>query len=436
MDDSCVGLPEDADKSGEGVKSFVSKLGLHEDEKSERRRREKREKKKEKKKRKKEEKKKAREMKVEGVSEIEDVNDDEEEGWRKEMVEKEKKIEFDEKAKTVEAPKVLMVMSHSNENPFQKLHIQRETVADVKRLVKMEREIGRRVAEEEDKKRLEEEMLEWSMGRAGGFDAPVLHQTKEYQEKLTNRLNVPLERNKYKGPPVVRKGYENMAGRQRPNPEIPVVPEAKFNKKMTQKEWLEWKKIQDEKVLRNRIGKERMLNEEIAEQTKKYSVSDASRVMLRPEMEPSEGYGKGAIFKELYKEGVTYVIDKKHEKPSEYLHKPTAHLENEVTQEILSSRKGFKRDVNYYTRPRAEAEPEKPSFQPEMPEKSKEIIESDPRFMVPYDVREGRRVDKWVEERMKKAEEEKETRSGLEVYGGNNHRRGSALLLSFPSGGQ
>ncbi|GMH61965.1 hypothetical protein TrRE_jg8985 [Triparma retinervis] len=439
VDESFVKIPEGADDSqwdGGGMKSFMSKLGMDEgvmgkEETEKEKRRRKKEEKKERRRKKKEEK--ARKggdeegggggegMKVQDVSEIKQTEEEEEE-------------ESTTKKKVPTTPKILTVMSHSHAGAFQKLHVQKKEVTDMVRLETVEREIGRRVVEEEDKRQLEEEMAEWAQGRNGGYEAPVLHQTKEYQEKLTQRLNVPLERNKYKGPPPVKEGQENMMGRQRPNPEIPTVPLKRFSKKMTQKEWDGWKRVQDEKVLRNKLIKKKILDEETEAKLTKYSVSDASRAMLRPEMEPNEGYGKGAIFEELYKEGVQYVVDKKHDKPSSFLHRPTKHLENDVTQEILMARKNIKRNAEYYSRPKEEVEPEEPTFQPDLPEKSKEIVNNDPRYTVPYDVREGRRVEKWVEERKVLANKEKEKRSGLEGYVGNNARRGSVLKLSFPIG--
>jgi hypothetical protein len=446
MDESCVQIPDEADESqwdGNGMKSFMSKLGLDEGEmekegesEKDKRRRKREEKKKRRRRREEEKARKGADGKGEGMNlqDVSEIKVTEENGEGLEGREGGSDSKTQTKIKKgAPAPKILTTMSHSHAGAFQKLHVQKKDVLDIVRVETVEREIGRKAVEEEDRRRLEEEMVE-AQGKNGAYEAPVLHQSRDYQEKLTQRLNVPLERNKYKGPPPAREGSENMTGRQRPNPEVPTVPLQRLNKKMTQKEWEGWKRIQDEKVLRSKLIKKKILDEETEAKLTKYRVSDASRAMLRPEMEPNEGYGKGAIFKELYKEGVQYVIDKKHEKPSSYLHKPTKHLESEVTRQILESKTGLKRDAEYFSRPKEEVLPEEIAFQPDLPEKSKQIIGNDPRFTVPYDIRESRRVEKWVEERKNLANKEKEKRSGLEGYVGNNGRKGSVLKLSFPTG--
>ncbi|GMH87963.1 hypothetical protein TrVE_jg2366 [Triparma verrucosa] len=316
-------------------------------------------------------------------------------------------------------PKILTTGAHSHEDEFHKLHKERASLKKERMLAMFEAVIPSRV----DETMIQEEKEAMGGVVVGNFPQPNNHPTFEEQQQQVHRLARPLPKNKWVEPEPVKRGYENTKGRQRPDPEADPEVLNKYNKKIDKKEIEQWVKRQYDFMLMKKVKDEQLYEENIKEQVEqKFQVSDASLAMCH--MKEAE---KHDIFDDLYKEGVQYVKERRKDagtpttftvgrsqegkgirdtkgdwlalkpisdesmKPSQYSHKPTKHLENAVTVEILSAKK---REKNSFMRPLTPPDDIVYPFSPKMNEYSEDIIQRDHSYN--YQRKEEWRVQQWV----------------------------------------
>ena len=294
---------------------------------------------------------------------------------------------------SVRRPSVLRAHAHSLDEEFQKLHKQKHDLREKKVRNQVEETLlmERRVHMEKEAIEEEHEAVfhtEHKMGKAE-------------QEVQVKRLSKPREKNKYEAPPPPPASDSNMNGRQRPHPEEESEGGA-ARVQRSDEEVAAWVKRQEIIKRKHEADvKMSLQNEDKIANAHLFKLSEASASMVkRGEGEKKRGE---SINLKLYKDGLKTVENKKKVVKSPYPHSPSAHLQSEVTKEILehmvkrkdSFMQGFPKPLR-----------EEYSFSPTIPDESKRIISEDRNYNAK--TREEQRVAKWVKKTVSFNEEKAE----------------------------
>jgi Ca2+-binding EF-hand superfamily protein len=303
-------------------------------------------------------------------------------------------VVINEEANTITAieavrrPSVLHKQSYSLDDEFQKLHGQKKEVSEKHTRKRVEQMIMlNRKAE------LQEEMLEEIHEQVFGAD---LKPTAKAQHDVCKRLSKPLPKNVYEKPPTPPPSNSNIRGRQRPNPELE-APKVEVAKR-SEEEVSAWVLRQAVLAKKAEADKKSKLDGEVAEmRNRRFTLSEASEGMLSgyrsSSPESKERKGDTDILEQLYKDGLK-IVEKKKKKPpkSPYSHKPSLHLENEVTQKILEDMP--RRKDSFMLEIPKPPPPEKLDQKPKIPEESLRIVANDRGYNAK--AREIQRVESWV----------------------------------------
>ena len=321
---------------------------------------------------------------------------------------------------SVRRPSVLTTHAHSHNDEFLKLHAQKKELQENKAISRIEEMIPRLTMESALHEELEE------------IHEHVFHTeyraTTKSQELFAKRMSKPLPRHTYEKPPTPPKSDSNITGRQRPKKEESGIAPKHVRKKEDIETW-----VKKQSILERKKGHDLQVKQTAQEEAvngNMFTLSEASEAMVHMvhwegggDRKGGGGGGEGEeegpkkdVLKTLYNEGMKAVEKKKEDPKSPYSHRPTAHLENEVTQQFYNSTPKTK-DSFMLSIPKPE--PVELVFAPTIPEESKRMVESNRGFNAK--ARESEFVDAWVKKSVRFHEEEKGEGLDEMVYGKYNH---------------